>query len=191
MRGKVVVVTGGSSGIGKEVARSCVLKGAHVVILARRLEVLKAVHEELLALAQPQGTQVKYYSVDVTDAAATAAALEAAAKECGGGIHCVVCSAGTSSPREFLQQTAKEFEDLVRLNLMGTRNAVAAALPFMRDKAGGRVVFISSQAGQVGLYGYTAYSVRKFRGGARRDGHPHHPCALVCAPIFPASAALQ
>ena len=163
LKNRVVVITGGSSGIGEAVARECLAQGAsHVVLLARRLEVLAAAAAKLQALAAASGAnqQVKYYSVDVTDAAATSAALELAAKECGGCIHAVVCSAGTSSPREFVHQSAKEFEDVLRLNVLGTRNAIAAALPFMREKAGGRIVLISSQAGQVGLYGYTAYSVR-------------------------------
>ncbi len=173
LKDRVVVVTGGSSGIGQEVALSCLQAGAHVVLLARdqgRLEAAAGYLQAQLAahqLKHPQPQQpkqlIRTYSADVTDAAATAAALELAAKECGGVIHGLVCSAGTSSPKEFVSQTAAEFEQVLRLNVVGTRNAIAAALPFMNDKAGGRIVLISSQAGQVGLYGYTAYSVRGAR----------------------------
>lgn len=169
LKARAVVITGGSSGIGKAVAKECLARGAaHVVLLARRLDVLKAAAAELQAAADALGAgqRVHYHSVDVTAAAATAGALEQAARQCGGALHAVVCSAGTSSPREFAVQTAQEFEDVLRLNVVGTRNAIAGALPFFPQAAGGRLVLVSSQAGQVGLYGYTAYSVRGGRGAA-------------------------
>lgn len=190
LSGKAVVVTGGSSGIGKAVAHECLARGAaHVVLLARRLDVLKAAAAELQAAADAAGAgqRVHCHSVDVTNAAATAGALEAAAKECGGALHGVVCSAGTSSPREFVAQSAQEFEDVLRLNVVGTRNAIAGALPFMPQRAGGRIVLVSSQAGQVGLYGYTAYSVRSAaaRASARARAAFLTPLSPLFYPLLP------
>ena len=118
------------------------------------------------------------HAVDVTDDGLTAAALELAAKAHGGRIDALVCSAGTPCPREFESMPASEFEAVLRVNVMGCRNAIAATLPHMRGThpgAGGRIVLVSSQAGQVGLYGFTAYSVRgvwEGRAGGRARGWP-------------------
>ena len=160
LRNRVVVITGGSSGIGKAVGLEAARRGAHVVLLARSVQPLVDAVAEIKAVAE-NTQRVLQYSVDVTNEEKTRAALKQAAADCGGRVDVLVCSAGTSSPREFTATSSAEFESVVRLNLFGTRNAIAAALPFMSGAEGGRVVLISSQAGQVGLYGYTAYSVRK------------------------------
>lgn len=170
--GKVVVITGGSSGIGKAVAREALKRGAHVALLARREDVLKQAREELSPQAGP-GQRISVHPVDVTSEAATRSALEAVAAAHGGRVDVLVCSAGTSNPREFESMSGADFEAVLRLNVLGTRHAIAAALPHMRHchvpspAAGGaapegRIVLVSSQAGQVGLYGYTAYSASKF-----------------------------
>ena len=179
LRNRVVVVTGGSSGIGKAVALAAARRGAHVVLLARSAQPLLDAVAEIKAVAE--GSQrILQYSVDVTSEEKTRAALRQAAADCGGRVDALVCSAGTSSPREFADTPSAEFEAVVRLNLFGTRNAIAAALPFMGGAGGARVVLISSQAGQVGLFGYTAYSVRALRrrppSNARRPSFALAPC---------------
>ena len=98
------------------------------------------------------------HSVDVTDDAAIHSAIASAAK-IHGSIDVLICSAGTSLPQEFKDTTSSSFLHLLNLNIVGCRNAVHASLPFMKASVG-RIVLISSQAGQVGLYGFTAYSVR-------------------------------
>jgi 3-dehydrosphinganine reductase len=159
LRNRVVVVTGGSSGIGKAVALEAARRGAHVVLLARSVQPLVDAVAEIRSVSEAS-QRILQYSVDVTNEEKTREALKQAAADCGGRVDALVCSAGTSSPREFTATSSAEFESVVRLNLFGTRNAIAAALPLMNGAEGGRVVLISSQAGQVGLYGYTAYSVR-------------------------------
>ena len=84
----------------------------------------------------------------------------------GGKLDVLVCSAGISLPREFEHTTSEEFDSVIRLNLHGSRNATIAALAHMDGP--GRIVFVSSQAGQVGLYGYTAYSVSSTHRGLRK-----------------------
>jgi 3-dehydrosphinganine reductase len=166
---RVVVITGGSSGIGKAVAAAALRAGAHVALLARRADVLAAARDELVGAGAGPGAalaqRVTVHAADVTDEAAVRAAFAAIAAAHGGRVDALVCSAGTSQPREFAESSAREFEDVWRVNVLGSRNAVAAALPLMTD--GGRVVLVSSQAGQVGLYGYTSYSVRRARARAR------------------------
>lgn len=105
----------------------------------------------------------------MTDETAIKAAMASAAAQHGGRIDCVIASAGISQPRRFEETSKEEFLDVYRLNVLGARNSVLACLPFMAGrnpqvstKEGGRVMLISSQAGQAGLYGYTAYSSSKF-----------------------------
>jgi len=159
LKNRTVVITGGSSGIGKAVAAAALREGASVALLARRADVLTAARDDLMAPGLSLAQRVTTHSVDVTDDAAVKAAMQAIASAHGDQIDALVCSAGTSSPREFEVVTAKEFEDVWRVNVLGTRNAVAAAVPFM-TAGSGRVVLVSSQAGQTGLFGYTTYSVR-------------------------------
>jgi NAD(P)-dependent dehydrogenase (short-subunit alcohol dehydrogenase family) len=113
------------------------------------------------------GQRISVHTADVTDEAAAAAAVTAAATAHGGRIDVVINSAGISQPRRFEETPAAEFLDVYKLNVIGTRNVTFAALPHMAGRNplvpladGGRVMLVSSQAGQAGLYGYTAYSVR-------------------------------
>ena len=111
--------------------------------------------------------RVTIHPADVTDEAAVKAAIAAAAAQHGGRVDAVIASAGISQPRRFEETPSQEFLDVYKLNVIGARNTVYGALPFMAgrnpnvsvQKDGGRIMLISSQAGQVGLYGYTAYSV--------------------------------
>jgi hypothetical protein len=104
---------------------------------------------ELLRGPHAADARVTTHVADVVDDAGIRGALEAAADAHGGRLDGLICSAGISCPREFELTPTDEFERVFRVNVLGTRNAVAAALPFLR--AGGRIVLVSSQAGQVGL----------------------------------------
>ena len=174
LQGRVVLVTGGSSGIGKATARAGLARGASVALLARREAVLREAAAELAAApGVPPGARITTHAADVGDEASCGAAVRAAAAAHGDRLDVVVNSAGVSGPRRFEEATAADFESTFRINVLGSRNAILAALPFMRGRPpaaggavsssgaeGGRIVLVSSQAGQTGLYGYTAYSVR-------------------------------
>lgn len=160
LAGKVVVVTGGSSGIGKACCKEALSRGASVALIARKEGLLLEAAAELKEGVPDAARRISTHVADVADDIGTTAAVRAAAAAHGGRIDVVINSAGISGPRRFEECSAAEFEQTYRVNVVGTRNAVFAALPFMRDPAGGRIVFVSSQAGQTGIYGYTAYSVR-------------------------------
>jgi NADP-dependent 3-hydroxy acid dehydrogenase YdfG len=171
LRDKVVVITGGSSGIGKAIAAELLKRHAHVALVARRQAVLDEAANELKVFAKENklrtARRITTHAADVTDEAAIRAAIANAASQHGGRIDIVIASAGISQPRRFEETPSQEFLDVYKLNVIGARNAVYAALPFMAgrnpavsvEKEGGRIMLISSQAGQAGLYGYTAYSV--------------------------------
>jgi 3-dehydrosphinganine reductase len=133
------------------------------------------------------GGRVSIHSADVGDDQAAARAMQEVAVVHGGFIDCVVTSAGVSKPRRFEETDAAEFASVLTTNVTGTRNAVFHALPHMTRSSGGRVVFISSQAGQVGIYGFTAYSASKFalNGLAQSLGMELHTRKIKVSVCFP------
>ncbi|WP_433676311.1 SDR family NAD(P)-dependent oxidoreductase [Microbacterium gorillae] len=149
--GTHVLVTGGSEGIGAAVAAAVRERGARVTILARRPGPLGTVAAQIDALAVP---------ADVTDAGALRAAV-ATAIDVNGPIDVLVHCAGTALPGRFLDVTEQEFADQMRLNHLGTVNALRAVLPGMVERGVGRVVVTSSTAAVLPVPGYAAYGAAK------------------------------
>lgn len=102
------------------------------------------------------------HSADVSDEAAVRTALNEVAEAHGGVVDALVVCAGKAIPRTLEGSTAAELASMFSLNVVGARNAVACALPHMRRPGGGRIVLVSSQGGQVGIFGYSQYSSTKF-----------------------------
>ena len=120
--------------------------------------------KELQATAmESRGTaplRVTSHAVDVSNDAAVVAAFADIAAAHERRVDVLINSAGITAPKTFADCGAEEFESMYRVNVVGTRNATHAALQHMNAPEGGRIVFVSSQAGQTGIYGYSAYSVR-------------------------------
>jgi 3-dehydrosphinganine reductase len=157
---KVVYVTGGSSGIGLETARLFVLRGAHVVICARdgaKLEQARMDIEQ--ARTNPQ-QRISTLALNVVNAAEVRVKLCAAVKDYGSP-DILVHSAGRGHADHFEHITAETFDAIIQTNLYGTRHVIAAALPYMKTH-GGHIVILSSAAGLMGMFGYTAYGTSKF-----------------------------
>lgn len=158
-----VLVTGGSSGIGKAVAELCVQKGASVTILARNQARLDQALEEIEKHRPASAsTTVVAVSADVTDADDVARAVRKAEEKVGRPVDAMVCSAGATNPLNFEDLEPSDFDYVMRVNFLGVVNCVKAVLPGMKDRRKGRLVFVSSQVGQVGMFGYTAYASSKF-----------------------------
>jgi len=159
---KHVLITGGSSGIGEACAAICVSLGAKVSIIARNEQQLKEASQRILAGNKKTGEgSVNCVSADVSDADKMKAAV-ASAEAFHGEVDVVICSAGIALPKKFSETKTEEFERLMRVNFMGTVNTIQAAYASVTRKPGGRIVLVSSQAGQVGIFGYTGYSASKF-----------------------------
>jgi short-subunit dehydrogenase len=156
------IITGGSSGIGREVARLLVARGTAVTLLARRPVVLDEARDDLARTA-PAGVTPRVHTaaVDVSDAAALAAAI-AAAERAQGPCDALVASAGIAIPGYFEALPLDVFERTMAVNYFGALHAVRAIVPGMRARRRGRIVLVGSGAGIVGVYGYAAYSPTKF-----------------------------
>lgn len=152
------LVTGGSSGIGLAVARRLLADGFNLSLLARGEDRLRRAREWLLA-AHPE-RQVLTLVADVSDPSRAEGAVREAAAALGAP-RLVVTSAGVAHPGYFEEVEAAVFERTMAINYLGTVYVVKAALPLM-ERPGGRIVMISSGAGLIGIFGYTAYSPTKF-----------------------------
>jgi len=184
--GKVVYVTGGSSGIGLATARLFARHGAHVVICARDAGRLDEARTAILQDRISARQRIHAFRVDVTDEADVLQKM-AAAVSGQGEPDILVHSVGRGHADYFEHITAATFDAVIKTNLYGTRHVVAAALPYMKAK-GGHLVILSSAGGLMGMFGYTAYGTSKFalvgfaeclRGELKRYGIK---VCLVCPP---------
>ncbi|KAF8015688.1 hypothetical protein BT93_H1263 [Corymbia citriodora subsp. variegata] len=152
-----VFVTGGSSGIGLAIAHRAASEGARVSILARSQAKLD---EAKQAIQLATGVDVATFSADVRDFDALRRATEEA-----GPVDVLVVNHGVYLPKELATQELDEVRFMIDVNLIGSFNMIKAFLPAMKartDRRPASVVLMSSQAGQVGIYGYTAYCASKF-----------------------------
>lgn len=155
-QGKVILVTGASSGIGRGLALEVARRGAAVGLLARRAEALNQIVNEIggahgRALALP---------ADVTDASAVRDAAGQLSSVFG-PIDILFANAGVGATTDGRELNAKEVSDLVNVNIIGVVNSVTAVVPGMVKRGSGQLVAISSLAAYRGLPKSAAYCASK------------------------------
>ncbi len=161
VRGKNVIITGGSSGIGKATAKMLARNGANVFIVARDKERLNQALEEIKAEGDDQDQRYGAFSADVTSWQEVESAI-AHIVEAGGAPDIFINSAGIVYPGYFEELPLSEFKRQMDVNYFGTLHTVKAVLPHMMAQGGGHIVNISSFGGVFGAFGYTAYGASKF-----------------------------
>ena len=154
-----MLITGGSSGIGKAIARDAVRQGINVFLVARDSAKLEAAVAELELLNGQ--CKVSAMSASVTDPDALAVAVRSAETQ-HGPIDLLVNSAGISVPGYFEDLTIEEFTKQINVNYLGTVWATRVVLPSMKARGQGWIANVSSVAGFKGVFGYTAYCGSKF-----------------------------
>jgi NADP-dependent 3-hydroxy acid dehydrogenase YdfG len=158
LSGKVVLVTGASSGIGAACARAFARAGARLVLAARRGERLEEQRAELLSLGAPLVTPVV---LDVRDAAAVAERIAALPAECR-PIDILVNNAGLGRGRDKLWEgDPREWDEIIDTNVKGLLYVTRAVLPEMVARDSGFVVNIGSVAGFQAYAGGNVYCASK------------------------------
>jgi 3alpha(or 20beta)-hydroxysteroid dehydrogenase len=152
--GRVAVVTGGARGIGASIARLFVAEGATVVI-ADRLE------SEGKALAAELGESARFASLDVADEAQWQAVMDLASREFG-AVGILVNNAGIVEFGTIEEQSPKEFQHVLDVNLLGPWMGMHVAVPSLRRAGGGVVINVSSTAGLMGYSNLGAYVASKW-----------------------------
>jgi short-subunit dehydrogenase len=155
-RGRTILVTGASAGIGLATARAFVQEGARVVAVARS-------KERLTALAAELGGPEKLvpFPADVADPAAMAGLAETVLRE-HGPPDVVVANAGIGLDALFWETPDEELRRVLEVNVLGVARTVRPFLPGMIARGSGRVLIVSSVIGRRGLPHYSAYCASKF-----------------------------
>ena len=154
--GQVVVVTGASSGIGRETARLFAARGARVALVARRRELLGALAKEIGAAG---GTALAV-PADVTDRAAARRAL-GRVRRSWGAVDILVNNAGILLPARVAELRPADLDAMLRVNLFGALHCTQAVLPAMAER-GGSIVNVASLGGRRGVTPIGGYCATKF-----------------------------
>lgn len=167
--GKVVVITGGSSGLGAATARLLSARGAHIVLGARRVDKMEALAKVLRAT----GGQVAVVETDVTDKAQVLRLIDTAI-ETFGRVDVLVNNAGLMAIAPMSETKVDEWDRMIDINVKGVLYGIAAALPVFQKQGGGHFINIASVAGiKVFSPGGTVYSGTKFAVRAISEGLRH------------------
>lgn len=170
INGKVVIITGASSGLGKATALRLAKGGAKLVLAARREERLVELRDAIIE----QGGDAIYQVTDVTDRTQVES-LAKAAKEAYGRIDVLVNNAGLMPLSPLDELKVDEWDQMVDVNIKGVLYGIAAVLPTMREQHVGHIINLSSIAGHKvfpssAVYSATKYAVKALSEGLRQEG---------------------
>jgi NADP-dependent 3-hydroxy acid dehydrogenase YdfG len=182
VEGKVVVITGASSGLGEATAKILSAQGATVVLGARRKDRIQALAKELTA----GGGKALAVATDVADRQQVKNLVDAAV-EAYGRVDVMINNAGLM-PQALLERLqVDEWERMIDVNLKGVLYGIAAALPIMKQQKSGHFINVSSVAGhKVGpgfaVYAATKFAVRALTEGLRQEVKPYNIRTTVISP---------
>ena len=181
IQGKVVVITGASSGLGQATARLLSVQGATVVMGARRIDRLQALAQELAGRRKALAV-----ATDVTQRDQVKRLVEATVQAYG-RIDVMINNAGLMphSPLERLK--VDDWDRTIDVNIKGVLYGIAAALPYMKEQKSGQIINVSSVAGhKVGpgsaVYAATKHAVRALSEGLRQEVKPYKIRTTVISP---------
>ena len=163
--GKVVVITGASSGLGEATARHLSSLGAHLVLGARRQDRLEA----LAADIRGAGGKVEIVVTDVTRKQDVAALVQAALTKFG-RLDVMINNAGLMAVAPLAELKVDEWDSMLDINVKGVLYGIAAALPVFQKQDSGHFINIASVAGLKVFGNATVYSATKFAVRAISEG---------------------
>jgi len=180
--GKIVVITGASSGLGEASARFLCAQGASIVLGARRVDRMQALAGELTG----RGGKALALRTDVTHREQVQALVDAAVQTYG-KIDVMINNAGLmpQSPLERLK--VDDWDRMIDVNIKGVLYGIAAALPYMKRQKSGHIINVSSVAGHKvrpggAVYSATKHAVRVLSEGLRQEVKPYNIRTTVISP---------
>lgn len=156
IEGKVVVITGASSGLGEITARYLAAEGAIVILGARRNERITALAAEIAS----RGGKALAMKTDVTDKDQVKRLVDAAVEKFG-RVDVIVNNAGLMPVSPLDRLKIDEWDRMIDVNIKGVLYGIAAALPYMQEQRGGHIINVSSVAGHTVSPGFAVYSATK------------------------------
>ena len=182
IKGKVVVITGASSGLGEATARLLSAQGASVVLGARRFERLQTLAEEL----KQGGGKALAIPTDVIELDQVKRLVDTAVQTYG-RIDVIINNAGLM-PLSLLERLkVDDWNQMIDVNIKGVLNGIAAALPYMQEQKSGQVINVSSVAGHKVrpgnvVYAATKHAVRVLSEGLRQEVKPYNIRTTIISP---------
>ncbi|GAS83154.1 SDR family oxidoreductase [Paenibacillus amylolyticus] len=182
IQGKVIIVTGASSGIGEATAKELALKGAKLVLAARREDRLKTLQQEI----QKNAGKAIYKVTDVSSQEDMKALANYAIQEFG-QIDVMVNNAGIMPLSPISELKVDEWDNMVDVNIKGVLYGIAAVLPTMRERKEGHIINVSSIAGHLvfpasAVYSGTKFAVRAITEGLRIEEHSNRIRTTIISP---------
>lgn len=180
IQGKVVVITGASSGLGEAAARELSQHGAKLVLGARRIDRLNAL---AASLGLPERSVVQ---TDVTDVAQVRQLIDRAV-ELHGRIDVLINNAGIMPQSPLNRYRVDEWDQVIDVNIKGVLYGIAAALPHMEGQKSGHIINVSSVAGHKvrangAVYSATKHAVRVISEGLRQEVKPFNIRTTIISP---------
>lgn len=180
--GKVVVITGASSGIGEATARLLSQEGASLVLGARRLEKLESLALDL----RTSGGKVQVVQMDVAKREQVKALVETAIQAYG-RVDVMINNAGIMPNSRLDQLKVEDWERMIDVNLKGSLYGIAAVIPVMQKQKSGHVISVSSLSGHrvrpnSAVYSATKFGVRAIAEGLRMEMTPYNIRSTIISP---------
>lgn len=182
VKGKVVIIAGASSGIGKATALKLASNGAKLFVGARREDLLK----QLVTEIKSNGGQAAYKTVDVTKQASVKDFVDAA-HEHYGKIDVIYNNAGIMPNSPLANLDVEEWQNAFQINVMGVLYGIAAALPYFKKQGSGHFIATDSNAGHVinpnaAVYSGTKFALRAIMDALRQEEGPNHIRSTMVSP---------
>lgn len=182
IEGKVVVITGASSGLGAATARRLASEGAKVVLGARRTDRLEALVNEI----RDAGGEAIAVATDVAKRGDVKKLVDTAVENFG-RIDVMLNNAGLMPLAPFERLKVDEWDRMIDVNIKGVLYGIAAALPHMQARKSGHIINVSSVYGHViapgaGVYCGTKFAVRAISEGLRQEVKPYNLRTTIISP---------
>lgn len=184
IKGKVIVITGASSGIGEATAKDLAAKGAMVGLGARRKERL----DRIVAEITDAGGKAVAFETDVTQRTSVQALVDGTVSAFG-KVDVLINNAGIMPLSRIEELQYDDWDKMIDINIKGVLYGIGAVLPYMKEQKSGHVVNVASVAGHrvplnggSAIYSSTKFAVRAISEGFRQEAKPYNIRTTIISP---------